>query len=187
MAMTNYAEILTRALGAPRQATAVSPEDLELFAGKVPAPLLDLWREHGWAGYGDGLFWTIDPRDVEDLLPSFLLIPEGSTAFGRDAFANLYLSTAQETYEHNVHVNEAMVVASSLDLFFEACIDDVDFRKSYMWSDLFAKALKRLGPLNADECYAPFPALAAGGSLAVKSLKRVKYHEQLEILAQLHG
>ena len=182
----NYAEILSRALGPPSQATPVSPQDAESLAETVPEVLIQLWQKHGWAGYGDGLFWTVDPRHLAELLPSWSLVPSGSVAFGRDAFANLYLLSDGMVYQHNVHRDDPAMVAMELDLFFEACLDDPEFRKSYMWSDLFAEALKRCGALQIDECYGFFPALAIGGSVDAASLRRVKYYEHLEFLAQLH-
>lgn len=182
----NYAEILTRVLGPPSQAAPVLPEDLASLAGTVPDDLLALWREHGWAGYGDGLFWTIDPRQLAELLPTWSLMPPASMVIGRDAFANLYLLSEGRPYQFNVHRDEPDMVAMSLDLFLETLLDDPEFRQSYMWSDLFVKARKRCGPLQSDECYAFFPALALGGSVDVKSLQRVKYYEHLQFLAQLH-
>ncbi|WP_241150818.1 T6SS immunity protein Tdi1 domain-containing protein, partial [Pseudomonas viridiflava] len=44
--------------------------------------------------------------------------------------------------------------------------NDVDY--------LFELALKKLGPLDPDEMYAFVPALALGGSMELKNLKKVK-------------
>ncbi len=44
--------------------------------------------------------------------------------------------------------------------------NDVDY--------LFELALKKLGPLDSDEMYAFVPALALGGSMELKNLKKVK-------------
>lgn len=182
----SYSEILSEALGPLYQAILVPPQELASMVGKVPDALVELWREHGWAGYGNGLFWTIDPRHLADHLPTWSLMPSQSMAFGRDAFANLYLLSDGRVYQYNVHRDERDMVATKLDLFFGACLDDPAFRESYMWNDLFDEAFRRCGPLERDECYGFFPALALGGSVDVDSLRRVKYLEHLEFLAQLH-
>jgi hypothetical protein len=179
-----YAEILSRALGPAYQAIPVLPQDLASLSGTVPDPLIELWQSDGWAGYGKGLFWTIDPRHLADLLPRWPLMPTASMCFGRDAFANLYLLSDGMVYQYNVHRDEPDMVAMELDLFIEVCLDDSEFRKSYMWSDLFDEVLKRLPPLRRDECYAFFPALALGGSVDAASLRSVKYYEHLEFLVQ---
>jgi len=181
----SYAEVVVRALGPPEQAIPVPSHDAAALADTVPPALIELWREHGWAGYGSGLFWTIDPNHLAGILPAWSLMPPASMAFGRDAFANLYLLSDGQVYQYNVHRDEPDMVAMDLDLFFDACLDDSEFRKSYMWGDLFAEALKRCGPLQPDECYAFFPALALGGSVDAASLRPVKYYEHLEFLAQL--
>ena len=181
----NYAEILVGALGPPHDATPVSPDDLATLASVVPAPMLDLWREHGWAGYGGGLFWTLDPRHVADLLPEWELAPPASVAVGRDAFANVFLLSEGEVYQLDVHTGEPMLVGSSLDMLFAACLAKESYRKSYMRSDLFDAARARCGSLAPDECYGFFPAPALGGSLDVASVRRVKYYEHLQLLAQL--
>ena len=50
---------------------------------------------------------------------------------------------------------------------------------------LFRKALKKLGPLQHDECFGFEPAIALGGSESVENVRIVKLREHLSILSQL--
>lgn len=50
---------------------------------------------------------------------------------------------------------------------------------------LFARAKRKLGPLEPDELYALNLASALGGVVALDNLRRVKAREQLALLAQV--
>lgn len=180
-----YAEIIEGGIGSPTTARP-APGELESFAG-VPAELVALWKEHGLAGYGGGVFWTVDPRDFAALAKKWRRIPDSAIVVGRDAFANLYLMEDTGIWQLNTHHDEHDMVAAHLEMFFQICVADERFRKGYMWEDLFREAQTEHGPLTEDQCYAFFPALALGGSGDAASLRRVGLHEQLEILEQLHG
>jgi hypothetical protein len=183
----SLAEIVTQALGPPAQRKPVSLDAMMDLAPDTPVPLLELWREHGWAGYGGGLFWTIDPRSLAAHLPGWQRVRRGSSVFGRDAFGNLFLLRDGEVFQLDVHRNERMLVASTLELFFSACLDDPSFRQCYLWSDLLGRAVERCGRLASDECYAFFPALPLGGEVDAETLERVKLSEHLTLMAQLAG
>jgi hypothetical protein len=43
----------------------VPSSTLDRYRGKLPDQLLAYWEEHGWCGYADGLFWTVDPEEYE--------------------------------------------------------------------------------------------------------------------------
>lgn len=182
----NYAEILVREFGPPSEARRPTDEDLATLTD-FPADLVALWKEHGWAGYGDGFYWTTDPRAFEDLVSDWHGLPRRAVVIGRDAFANLYLLHDGEVLQLNPHVDDWTMVAPTLDLFFRACLAMKSFREDYMWADLFREALQQHGPVAADECYGFFPALALGGSVDVASIRRVKMEEHLMLLAQLAG
>ena len=73
----------------------VPASSIERYRGKLPDQLLAYWQEHGWSGYADGLFWTVDPQEYEPVLEAWV----GSTPFmeqdalhiiARSAFGGLY-------------------------------------------------------------------------------------------------
>lgn len=82
--------------GEASQRVNVSPETIEKWRGKLPDQLLTYWHGEGWCSYADGLFWTVDPDEYEDLVDEWL---EDSPlaqidvfhVIARTAFGTLYL------------------------------------------------------------------------------------------------
>jgi hypothetical protein len=73
----------------------VPASTIEHYRGKLPDRLLAYWEEFGWCGYGEGLFWTVNPQEYEPVLNAWI----GETPFmqqdvyhiiGRSAFGKLY-------------------------------------------------------------------------------------------------
>ncbi len=46
----------------------VTEKALEKYKHKLPCRLLSYWREFGFCGFGEGLFWTVKPEDYEEIL-----------------------------------------------------------------------------------------------------------------------
>ena len=174
----------------------VPPTSIDHYRGKLPDRLLSYWEEHGWCGYGAGLFWTVDPQEYEPVLEAWI----GDTSFmeydafhiiARSAFGELYFWGEKSGDSLNVFSpgaycipRESRFVGEEMDfgvqLFFAALSREVnDF------ADLFAPALKRLGRLRHDEMYGFVPALALGGPSTLDHLQKVKAVEHLVLLAQL--
>ena len=76
--------------------TNVPVEAIQKWRGKLPDQLLKYWQEEGWCGYKDGLFWTVDPDDYEDLVDEWLADTpieqlDSFHAIARSAFGTPYL------------------------------------------------------------------------------------------------
>jgi hypothetical protein len=182
----------------------VNKETLDRYRGKLPDRLLGYWEEFGFCGYGDGLFWTVNPADYEEILELWLKDTplwgrENYYVIARTAFGKLYvwgdktgsatvIISHQQTIMPNDMPSEPInkeKIERFIGIFFS-----LKTKKSLEAYDndekpLFKKALKKLGQLEADEMYAFVPALALGGLADLKFLKKVKLQEQLSILAQL--
>ncbi|BDM21800.1 hypothetical protein KMS_R15580 [Pseudomonas sp. LRP2-20] len=59
-------------VGQPMHRQEVPTSAIERYKGKLPDRLLQYWSEHGWCGYGDGMFWTVNPQDYESVVASML-------------------------------------------------------------------------------------------------------------------
>ncbi|PPD18747.1 MAG: glutamyl-tRNA amidotransferase [Methylomonas sp.] len=182
---------------------SVDEETFSHYRGKLPDRLLKYWQEYGLCGYGDGLFWIVNPADYKDILEQWLI---NTTLWGKDdyhviartAFGTLYIwgekSGARmplDAYEHTLLPSDTFVPVDKetkerfMGNFFSNMNKEYSDTCDSGGKFLFKKALKKLGPLKHDEIYAFVPALALGGSADIKNLQKVKIFDQLSILAQL--
>ncbi|MBI6704871.1 GAD-like domain-containing protein [Pseudomonas viridiflava] len=169
---------------------------IKRYEGKLPAQLLQYWESYGWCGYANGLFWTVNPQDYEPILERWLVGTGLSEldkyhVIARSAFGQIYLwgedtanSLSVSSYLSRYSYIPSVLSREKFDfgtrLFFSTMQperNDVDH--------LFELALKKLGPLEADEMYGFVPALALGGPMELKNLQKVKTIEHLEFLSQL--
>lgn len=177
---------------------------IERYRGKLPDQLLAYWDEHGWCGYADGLFWTVDPQEYEPALEAWI----GDTPFmeqdayhviARSAFGELILWGEKTGDSLKIlpwyalafpSVGSTEYIAAgdgdeALRWFF-AAHDREDFDVEDKDEKLlFAAALAKLGQLKHDEMYGFVPALALGGSATLKNLQKLKALEHLVLLSQL--
>lgn len=170
----------------------------------LPPILMTYWREEGWAGYGNGRLWTVNPDDYEHIKDVWL---EGTPfenfdnfhVIARSAFGNLYLcgeKTGRSVTLTCIH-NEIQALKNRLktkalekqditiqSLFGPSEPEDFDYHDINR-KLLFDRAVKKYGPLASDEMYGFEPALVLGGSPSIKNLRRVKIDPHLLILREL--
>lgn len=194
--MEEYYEYFLEKLGPATGQREVPLYSLNEYAEKLPEQLLKQWSEYGWSGYAEGLFWTVNPAEYQELVRAWLDdsgIPDSGFyhAIARSAFGDLYLWHEKTGNWLDVtapyarfHKTKEVVRSDEFDdeiaLFF-ASRD----RESNDLEDLFQQALKELGPLEPDEMYGFVPALALGGPADLKHLRKVKTIEHLTFLSQL--
>lgn len=181
-----------------------SKETLEYYQKKIPVRLLGYWKEYGFSGFSDGLFWIVNPKDYQGILEKFLQKTpiwgrENFYVVARTAFGELYVrgDRSKSTTIINPHLCSILpgdfnqippdkeIIDKRIGIFFMTIEkNDVDYRdKNDKY--LFKKCLKKYGPLENDEMYTFSPALALGGSADIKNIKKVKILEQLSILCDL--
>src|SRR5262245_49580946 len=90
MTLERLSVLLEREVGPPIPWRRPSREQIAAKQGILPDRLLDLWTDHGFAGYGRGLYWTTDPDEYAPLLALWPRIPKTAHVIGRDAFADLF-------------------------------------------------------------------------------------------------
>ncbi|CAM3557788.1 glutamyl-tRNA amidotransferase [Pseudomonas floridensis] len=174
----------------------VPESSITKYQNKLPRQLLDYWAEHGWCGYANGLFWTVNPYEYERVLEHWLADIEGFQSgtyhvIARSAFGLLYVWGEQEGYCMTISsclarysIRKSMFAVDNLDLGVQAFFASLII-ESNDFDGLFKPALKRLGALENDEIYGFVPALALGGPIELNNLQKVKVIEHLEFLSQL--
>lgn len=158
--------------------------------------LLAYWKEHGWCGFGEGIFWLVNPQDYEGVVSSWT---EGSLLENRDtyhliarsAFGDLYLwgensgfsvkitSLLSRYTGENCTLTETKATREVQSFFLSRKKEHNDFES------LFEPAKKKLGILKEDEIYAFVPALMLGGRPDLKNLEKLKAIEHLILLSQI--
>ena len=188
--------------GPPFARRDVPEETLAKFQGKLPKQLLQYWREYGWCGYGEGLFWTVDPDEWAEHIAEWL---ERTTFFARDtyhvigrtAFGKLYLWG--ENTGTSIEINPAygLIIPSfnsdvspETEDFYLRCFFSSRAKGSCDYNDtrdkpLFERAMAKLGPLDHHTMYGYVPALALGGKESLAGLQKLEAHTHLNILAQV--
>ncbi|MBV4543921.1 GAD-like domain-containing protein [Pseudomonas vlassakiae] len=194
--MDEVYSLFIEGMGEPVFRQEVPPSSVERYRGKLPRKLLEHWAEHGWCGYGDGIFWTVNPQDYEGVAASFI---EGTALEGRDtyhiiargAFGDLYLYGENSGFSLNIVAHTSNYCGSADGLATDDRDREVDGffllmeRESNDFGDFFEPAKKHLGVLGCDEMYGFVPALAFGGLSKVENLQKVSAVEHLILLSQL--
>ncbi|NWC90840.1 MULTISPECIES: GAD-like domain-containing protein [unclassified Pseudomonas] len=183
-------------LGDPIDRQEVPTSSIEHYRGKLPDLLLEYWTEHGWCGYGEGIFWLVNPQEYEEVVASWI---EGTTLEKRDtyhliargAFGDLYLwgektgfslkitSILSRCVIHDFEPTPEQMDRKIQDFIVSRKVDSNDY------GDLFKPAKKKLGTLRNDEMYGFVPALMFGGPDTLDHLKKVKAVEHLILLSQI--
>jgi len=182
--------------GDPIDRQEVPISSIERYRGKLPNQLLEYWVEHGWCGYGDGIFWIVNPQEYEGVVASWL---EGTKfadfdnyhLIARSAFGDLYLWGEQtgaslkltsilSRYTTHTSIFTGEQMDKGLRNFLLS--RDVDTNN---YGDLFKPAKKKLGTVRHDEMYGFVPAFMLGGPDTLDHLEKVKAVEHLTILSQI--
>lgn len=173
------------------------------WKGRLPEQLLKYWQCEGWCAYRDGLFWTVDPAGYEELVEVWLEGTKLSTldrfhVFARSAFGNLFLCGEKTgpvvTLDGVLHSfsaitpdlrpkNDEVLDDEIRDFFLGMTVEYTDVEDEN-GRPLFKRALKRLGPLAADEMYGFEPAVVLGGEMDLANLVKVKMIPHLQALRE---
>ena len=181
----------------------VPAASIERFRGRLPDQLLQYWREYGWSGYGNGLFWTVDPSDYAAVVEAWL---EGTEFEGRDNYHAIALSAFGKVFLWGQRTGRSISISSLWGMIFpcdeseEVAAGESDFMIRTFFSatgkeeldqpddarrPLFDRTVEKLGVLGTGQMYGLAPAIALGGSCDLEHLQKVDAVTHLVMLAQL--
>ena len=182
----------------------VPSSSFDKWRDKLPDQVLTYWEEEGWCAYGNGLFWTVNPEEYEDLIDEWLESTkleqlDSFHVIARSAFGDLYACGEKTGRSVTVACVINMISAVPKELKPKTKADlDLSIRSFFAFSKparfdmqdengqpLFERALARLGPLESDEVYGFEPAIVLGGKMRLENLAKLKLDAHLTILRQL--
>jgi hypothetical protein len=183
-----FGEEFRAVYGTGRRYRAFGPDDRRrLSRVPVPEPVLNLWETDGWAGYRDGLLWTVDPDDFTEVvaawdLPAYLtehgpLVPVARTALGALYLAKWFRTVRTGDLSWSVLVVDPVIgiyaLAGPSPSFLARSIADEEYIRDVFREPLARRAAAALGELEWNEMYGYEPAPALGGSGEPETLRRV--------------
>jgi hypothetical protein len=196
-------EVFIDEFGEATHRVKVPEEAIVKWREKLPDQLLTYWKDEGWCGYANGLFWIVNPEDYEDLVDEWLenTSLEEIDAFhvvGRTAFGDLYVCGERTGVSLTINCLLNTILALPKDLkpksqedldwsvksFIGLTVDECDL-KDESGTPLFERAVAKLGPLESDEMYGFEPALVLGGKMQLENVVKLKLDVHLTILRQL--
>jgi hypothetical protein len=194
--MDEYFEYFSKKMGSSVHRRAVPQSSCERYKDKLPPLLISHWNNYGWSGYGEGLFWTVNPAEYEPVINAWL---EDSSinqsppfhVIARGAFGDLYLwqeGTGSRLTLCAAYARYLLKKIEPRHEEFDTSVQSFFASKRPENNDfdgLFSPALHKLGPLQPDEMYGFVPALALGGPGTLNTLQKVKTIEHLTFLSQL--
>lgn len=190
--------------GAYTNLRTVPTDNITEFKGKLPEFLLELWHQHGYGSWHNGLYNICNPHDFDGLLSQIFHADKDFShkdchVFSYSAFGNLHAWSEQYGIV-DIDLNDAIVScddltspeeksAANISMAVHLTLFEDKIASFNVFDDdnkpLFARACKRLGNLEPGECYGFFPALPMGGAPKLENLKRVKALDHFSFLAQL--
>ena len=185
--------------GEPHDRVPIPESVIDAYRDRLPEQLFVYWRALGACGFHDGLLWMVNPDDYRDLLDMWL---DGSpfgkrkdlSVIARNAFGYLYVWGKGKgkviTINPNLNIvyynpeidnNNLSSKEEELEIKCFWAFSNVKFLDETDGSGkpLFARALKKLGPIGSDEMYGYKHRLALGGKESLGNLDIVKlgvYH-----------
>ncbi|KWT02808.1 aspartyl-tRNA amidotransferase subunit B [Pseudomonas syringae pv. avii] len=194
--MDEVFSIFLKTFGGPVGRQEVPESSIERYKGKLPDLLLHYWSEHGWCGYGEGIFWMVNPQEYEGVTASWI---QGTEFENQDTYHLIARSAFGELYfwgeETGASLKITSIVSRCTTFISSLPKDQMDKRfQNFLLSaeveyndfdDLFQPAKKKLGTLSCDEMYRFVPAIMLGGSDALDNLEKVRSVEHLVFLSQL--
>ncbi|ENX23272.1 hypothetical protein F892_02519 [Acinetobacter vivianii] len=190
-----------KGFGPPIFSDHVSEDILKKYQGKLPNQLLEYWKAFGFSGWGNGLFWLVNPEDYQDVLDAWLenidLPPhEEYFVIARTAFGDLSVwgtlhgscfkisSTTSNIYPKMEKIEEGesdFLVKLFISSRTKKYLDFDDYKNK----PLFDRAVKKYGVLKPNEIFGFEPALILGGEAKLENVRKLPIISHLQFLASL--
>lgn len=191
--------------GPPQDSRPVQDKTLKKYAGALPSRLLEYWSEYGFCGFQNGLFWLVNPDDYREAMQSWLkgtgvMEQDDYHVIAKTGFGTMLLwgKKSGQSWEINIYNSQIYFEGndekrifqegenkSLMGFFAVISPEDVDLEDVDTDKPIFEQAVKKFGPLKEDEMFTFEPALFLGGEQTFKTVNKVNFFIQSEILASM--
>lgn len=189
--------------GEPTLKEEVPESSLLRYQGILPEQLLKYWKTEGWSAYANGLLWTVNPEEYEDLVELWLEDThypkiDNYHCIARTAFGVLYVWGEKNNQWFTISCPTNTIVAFDKKLLKVNNNPDNEMRVFFAGSSveeyglvglkkkgLFMPSFSKLGHLKHNEMYGFAPALAAGESPSINNIEKEDLFIHLSILREM--
>ncbi|MBJ8425205.1 MULTISPECIES: GAD-like domain-containing protein [Acinetobacter] len=192
---------LDEGFGPPIYSEVVSDDIINKYKGKLPNQLLEYWKAFGFSGWGNGLFWLVNPEEYQDTLDVWLenieIQPhEEYFVIARSAFGDLEIwgTIHGNCYTISPIMNQIFpniqdIETGEEDLLIRIFISSKEKKlldiKDYRNKPLFERVVKKYGVLTKNEMFGFEPALVLGGEAKLENVRKLPIISHLQFLASL--
>lgn len=181
--------------GEPIEPTPVPANYYQIYGDQLPELMLDMWREVGFAGYGDGLLWVCDPKTWQPIVDTWLHgleLPETHRGdhipLFRTAYGEIFCFTPGLGLKTTITPLVPLVAVSRPEpvpgqKWIDMDIDTMLERPTHMFlvaadtrydsddnqEDLFPRIVERLDRTSHDSIYSFAPPPQEGGDIRVEN------------------
>lgn len=172
----------------PSRHVSPAPEDLvAAYEGRLPAGLLELWREKGLGLYGDRQLALVDPRRWQAVLDRWIVsppdavqrVPIALTPFGILLYYRKLTATDEDVAGFDPVSKDMDVLTWSLDEFFNGFLCDRKSLDSLIPPRMAQVAREECGPLASGEVYEADRLLLTMQMLKIAKVDALEMHKRL--------
>ncbi|MGK9231283.1 hypothetical protein KXS07_06600 [Inquilinus limosus] len=172
----------------PSRHVSPAPEDLvAAYEGRLPAGLLELWREKGLGFYGDRQLALIDPRRWQAALDRWIVsppdavqrIPIALTPFGILLYYRKLTATDEDVVCFDPVSKNMDVLTWSLEEFFNRFLCDQTSLDTLIPPRMAQVAREECGPLAPGEVYEVDQRLLTMQMLKIAKVDALEMHRRL--------
>lgn len=162
-------------------------ETIQKYETVLPSELIEIWKNSKEETLLNGYFRLINPDEYQNLLRETYFRGNISIPVLVSAFGDI-ITVEEGSYIGLVkYKNGSFAIITKNFKRFMQNIEDEYFIDKYFHISQYELAVKELGELDMDECYAYVPLLGLGGTESINNLSKVKTKEHIELISQMVG
>ena len=166
---------------------AIPEATIAHFAERVPAPVVQAWREHGAGFVGDGYFRFVDPGRAEVMLGEHSPLPPDAVVLFTTGMADLVAWWKDMFLVAKTRLGEIHATSEPFERL-TTLLADVPGQRDAVWDwQPYPAARERLGVPSFEECLMHVPLRGVGGRGEPESMAKGNLWVHIGIMVQLTG